>query len=191
MKALQTLGTLALLMAAGTAAAHPGHGAGPALAGFLHPLGADHLLAMLAVGLWSAAALPPARQLWGPATFLATMLLAAMAGVAGLQWPGLEAGLALSVLMFGLLLAVPRALPVGAGLALVAGAAALHGLAHGTELPPGSGLAAYAGGFMATTALLHAAGLALGRALLRLPALASRLLASGLGLAGLALVAGL
>lgn len=182
---------LVLLFAAGGAAAHPGHDGGGAVAGLLHPLGLDHLLAMVAVGLWSAATLPPAQRLRGPAAFLLAMVAGAALG-AWASAPALaEPGLALSVVMFGVLIVWPRLLAGGVGLALVAAAGALHGLAHGAELPAGSGFAAYAFGFVATTALLHAAGLGLGRQLLALPQTAARwgqrLLGGGLGLAGLAL----
>lgn len=187
---------LALLAAAGGALAHPGHpdtqGAS-AFAGLVHPLGLDHLLAMVAVGLWSAAALPAAQRLRGPAAFMLAMLVGAVGG-AWVQAPALvEPGIVASVLAFGLLIALPRLLPGAAGLAVVAAAGLLHGLAHGAELPGGlaGGFAGYALGFLATTALLHAAGLALGRQLLALPqrlARASRTaLGGGLGLAGLAL----
>lgn len=184
---------LALLAAAGTASAHAGHHGTSAFAGLAHPLGLDHLLAMVAVGLWSASALPPSQQLRGPAAFLLAMLAGAALGV-GLQASvAVEMAIAASVLMAGPLIAVPRLLPAPAGLALVAAAGALHGLAHGAELPAGGGFAAYAFGFVATTALLHAAGLGLGRQLLALPQRLARwgrgALGGGLGLAGLALIA--
>lgn len=187
-----------LLAAAGSAFAHPGHvgadGAGQAgiVAGFAHPLGLDHLLAMVAVGLWSASALPAPRRLHGPLAFLAAMVAGAVLG-RGLALPAVvEPALALSVLMFGGLVALPRLLSAGTGLALVALAGALHGLAHGAELPAASGFAGYAFGFVATTALLHAAGLALGGQLRMLPqrlaGWSTRALAGGFGAAGLALL---
>lgn len=187
-----------LLAAAGTAFAHPGHpgsdGVAQAgiLAGFVHPLGLDHLLAMLAVGLWSATALPAGRRLQGPAAFLAAMVGGAVLG-RGLALPGLvEPALAISVLVFGGLLAVPRLLNASTGLALVLLAGGLHGLAHGAELPEAANFAGYAFGFVATTALLQAAGLALGGQIRMLPqrlaGWSTRALASGFGLAGLALL---
>jgi urease accessory protein len=186
---------LVLLAAAGTAAAHSGHDGHSAFAGLAHPLGLDHLLAMVAVGLWSAAALPPAQRLRGPAAFLLAMLAGAALG-AWLHAPSfVETAIAASVLMAGPLIAAPRLLPAPAGLALVAAAGLLHGLAHGAELPAGGGFAPYAFGFVATTALLHAAGLGLGRQLLALPQRLSRwgqaVLGGGLGAAGLALIANL
>ncbi len=187
--------SVGLLALAGAAGAHPGHHDGHlpgALAGFVHPLGLDHLLAMVAVGLWSAAALPAAQQLRGPAAFLAAMVVGAVLG-AWVSAPALvEFGIAGSVLMFALLLARPQLVPGLAGLGLVAAAGALHGLAHGAELPAGGGFAGYAFGFVATTAVLHAAGLGLGRQLIALPQRLARwgqgLLAGGLGVAGIALL---
>lgn len=186
--------TLVLLAAAGGAAAHPGHpdtGSG-VLAGLAHPLGLDHLLAMLAVGLWSATALPAGRRLHGPLAFLATLLAGAAVGAVTSAPSLVEPAIAASVLLFGLLIAAPRRLPGTAGLALVALAGALHGLAHGAELPAGGSPALYAMGFVTTTALLHAAGLALGHELRTLPqrlaGAAHAALGSGLGLAGLALL---
>jgi len=194
-RSLLAAGTLLAL--AGNALAHPGHGAGgtgPSLfAGLAHPLGLDHLLAMLAVGLWSATVLPAGRRLQGPAAFLLAMVAGALLGH-GLGAPALvEPALAFSVLGFGLLLALPRLLPAAAGLGVVALAGLLHGLAHGAEWPAAGGFAAYAFGFVATSALLHSAGLALGGQLAGLPqrlaAWSVRALAGGLGAAGLALVA--
>lgn len=195
-RSLMALGLL--LAAAGTASAHPGHLGGdssaPAgiLAGFVHPLGLDHLLAMLAVGVWSATALPAARRLQGPMAFMAAMVAGAALG-RGLAAPGVvEPALALSVVVFGGLIALPRLLPAASGLALVVLAGGLHGLAHGAELPPGGGFAGYAFGFLATTALLHAAGLALGGQIgalpLRLAGWSTRVVAGGLGAAGMALM---
>lgn len=181
----RTLTAAALLGTATLAAAHPGHGTDTLAAGLSHPFGADHLLAMVAVGLWSAAALPGARRWLGPLTFLAAMSLGALLGVAGLALPGVEAGIALSVSLFGLMLVAGRRLPVGAGLGLTAAAALLHGLAHGAEMPAGASVAAYATGFLATTSALHLAGIGLGQALRQARGALWRVLGGGLGLAGL------
>ena len=176
---------LALAGTAGTAAAHPGHAEGLA-AGLAHPfLGLDHLLAMLAVGLWSARALPATRRWQGPAVFVATMLTAALAGVA---LPGVEIAIAASVVLCGVLVAQGRALGANTGLALVALAALAHGLAHGAEAPAG-GFAPFAAGFVAATAALHGAGLALAVRAQRLPALAWTVTGAALGAGGLAMLA--
>jgi urease accessory protein len=147
---------------AGTAQAHTGHGTSSLFEGLVHPFGADHLLAMVAVGLWSVSALPAGKAWWGPATFLVALVASATLGAAGVTVPYLEHAISLSVLLFGLMLVFAhRSLPVAAGLGLVAAASSLHGLAHGSETPA-TGFAAYALGFMLTTALLHIGGVGLG-----------------------------
>lgn len=186
--------TLALL-AAGAAQAHPGHDTTSLVDGLAHPFaGLDHLLAMVAVGLWSAAALPAGRRLAGPAVFLAMLLLGAALPLVGVQPPGVEAGVALSVTaLAGLMIAARSAalrLPVPAGLALVGVAALLHGMAHGAELGAGQSFAGYAVGFMAASALLHGTGLAVGHWLQNGRAWAWRAAAGLVGLGGLALLAG-
>lgn len=188
------LATLALL-AAGAAQAHPGHDTTSLVDGLAHPFaGFDHLLAMVAVGLWSAAALPAGRRVAGPAVFLAMLLLGAALPQFGLQLPGLEAGVALSVAALGALMIAARStvlrLPVPAGLALVGVAALLHGMAHGAELGAGQSFAGYAVGFMTASTLLHGAGLAVGGWLQAGRAWAWRATGSLVGLGGLALLAG-
>lgn len=151
---------LALTM--GIAQAHTGHGTSGVSEGLAHPLGADHLLAMVAVGIWSVSALPAGKAWWGPATFLLSLIISAALGTAGMHVPFLEQMIALSVVVFGAMLVLTRVqMPVGWGLGLVALAAALHGLAHGAETPT-SGFAAYALGFIATTAALHFGGVVAG-----------------------------
>lgn len=186
---------LVALFAAGAAQAHPGHDTTSLVDGLTHPFeGFDHLLAMVAVGLWSAAALPAGRRVAGPAVFLALLLVGAVLPRLGLQLPGLEAGVALSVTALGALMVAARSaalrLPVPAGLALVGVAALLHGMAHGAELGAGQSFAGYAAGFMVASALLHGAGLALGGWLQAGRAWAWRATAAGVGFSGLALLAG-
>lgn len=187
MKKILTLA--ALMAAAATASAHTGHGTHGLSEGLSHPLAADHLLAMLAVGLWSAAAFRGAARALAPATFLAAMVLGALAGAAGVAPALTEAGVAASVAVFGAMLLAGSALPRGLGLGVVAAAAALHGLAHGAELPAAGSFAAYAAGFGLSTALLHAAGLGLGEALRGARRAVWQALGSALGIAGLALLA--
>jgi urease accessory protein len=194
-KSLRNAALLGLLATAGAAQAHTGHGTSSLFEGLVHPLGADHLLAMLAVGLWSATKLP-AGQVWqGPATYLLALVASATLGMMGVTVPFLEQLIALSVALFGALLVMGRLqMPIAAGLGLVAVAASLHGLAHGAETPA-SGFAAYAIGFLVTTALLHATGAAAGLVLRRTLARQSSwvLSATGslLGGAGLYLAAAL
>jgi urease accessory protein len=172
---------VALTLAASVAQAHTGHGTSGVAEGLSHPLGADHLLAMLAVGIWSVCALPANKTWWGPATFMLTLMLSAMLGAAGVTLPGLEQLISLSVVLFGGMLVLSRLkMPVGLGLSLVALAASMHGLAHGAETPA-TGFVAYAAGFLATTAALHFGGVAVGLSLRKVMADKATLALTGLG----------
>lgn len=157
-----TLFTLALLTASGAALAHPGHAPASFASGFSHPLGGlDHLLAMLAVGLY-AARQPGATRWLLPAGFVLAMLAGAGLGAAGVALPAVDAGIAASVLVFGLLIAVAARLPLVASLPLVAVFALFHGHAHHAEMG-GASLLTYAAGFALATALLHGVGYAIAR----------------------------
>lgn len=131
-------------------------------AGLLHPVsGLDHVLAMVAVGLWGAQLGAPA--VWAlPVAFPLVMALGGALGLAGVELPWVEPGIALSALVLGLLvLAAARPRPAVA--AVVVGVFALfHGHAHGTELPEGASGALYSAGFVVATGTLHALGIALG-----------------------------
>ncbi|MDT8854360.1 HupE/UreJ family protein [Paracoccaceae bacterium Fryx2] len=152
----------ALLLIPGAALAHTGHNAGaPFLAGLGHPVGgADHVLAMLAVGLW--AAVSGGRALWAmPLAFVAAMLAGGAMGAMGVPLPGVEPVILASVIVLGSAAALalrPGLVPALAAIALFGVA---HGFAHGAE-GPGSGLAPYAAGFVLATAALHGAGLGIG-----------------------------
>ncbi|MRT31983.1 HupE/UreJ family protein [Herbaspirillum sp. CAH-3] len=163
------LGVLAVTaLAAGTALAHPGHpgstmeASASMAAGFAHPFsGIDHLLAMLAVGLWAAQ--NKQRALWVlPLAFPLMMVAGALLAFAGLQMPAVETGIAASVAVLGLLIAFAVRLPLWGSTLVVSVFAMFHGYAHGAELPHGSSAALYGAGFIAATALLHAAGLGIG-----------------------------
>ncbi|MCA1326418.1 HupE/UreJ family protein [Herbaspirillum sp. alder98] len=163
------LGVLALTaLAAGSALAHPGHpdsvmnASASFGAGFEHPFsGIDHLLAMLAVGLWAAQ--NKQRALWVlPLAFPLMMVVGALLAVAGLSLPGVETGIAASVAVLGLLIAFAVRLPLWGSTLVVSLFALFHGYAHGTELPHGSMAALYGAGFVLATAILHAAGLIVG-----------------------------
>lgn len=160
-------------------------------AGFAHPIGgADHFLAMVAVGLLAAAI--GGRGWTTPAGFLVGMIAGAGAGFAGLVLPGAEIMIAVSVLVLGALLAFGRDLPAVMLSALAAGFALFHGYAHAIEAPAGSGGLHYIAGFVIATTLLHAVGWMAVR--LGGPALSRFVLpASGAAtvLAGAGLVAGL
>ncbi|MCI8209250.1 protein hupE [Pseudomonas sp. S25] len=159
----QALGTLALLLVPALAFAHPGHGDNGLVAGISHPIGGlDHLLAMLAVGLWAAQQKGAAR--WAlPVTFVGTMLIGGLLGFEGLNLPALESGIAASVLALGLAVALAIRPPLFMAVGATALFALFHGVAHGLELPDMSSPAAYAIGFVAATAALHAAGYAVVR----------------------------
>lgn len=150
----------------GTAYAHPGHGA-DALAGLLHPLlGLDHLLAMVAVGMWAASL--GKRAAWRvPVCFTVVMVLAAAVGVAGMALPLVESGIAASILVTGLLIAFHVRLAPAAGAALVGLFALFHGHAHGAEMPALAAPWLYGAGFVITTGVLQGLGLLVGSALNR------------------------
>lgn len=161
----KALYSLALFLSPAVAFAHPGHDTSGMLAGIAHPVtGLDHLLAMLAVGLWAAQQKGALRRAL-PVTFVGTMLLGGLLGFEGLELPFMETGIAASVLALGLLVAVAVRPPVWLAVGLTALFAMAHGVAHGLELPELASPWGYAVGFVAATALLHAAGYALVRAL--------------------------
>ncbi len=190
MRAYQRLLLLAALSLAATAAsAHPSaiaHAHDGFLAGLVHPLtGADHLAAMLAVGLWSALAVRPA---WiAPLAFVAMLVLGAFAGFAGFAVPAVESMIAASLLVLGLLVATRRGLPLAVAASLVGGFAFFHGAAHGVELGDSGQLAALAG-MVVTTAALHATGMAIGHLLRTRDAWLPRIAGSGVALFGAALL---
>jgi urease accessory protein len=152
-----------LVLTAGVASAHPGHDTGPAgAAGFAHPFtGWDHLLAMVAVGLWATQLGGKARWIV-PASFLAAMLLGGAMAASDMTLRLADQGILASVLVLGVMVAIAARLPIGVAAAIVGLFAIFHGYAHVAEMPPGNSLGAYAPGFMLATALLLAAGLAIG-----------------------------
>ena len=162
---LRVFGLIAAFVAPLAAQAHPGHDGHDFgwdfSAGFGHPLlGWDHLLAMLAVGLWAAQLGGRARWLMA-AAFVVLMAAGAAAARSGLVIAGAEQIIATSVLILGLLVATAATLPLAAGAALVGLFAAFHGFAHGAEIPAGSQALSYATGFILATVLIHAAGFGL------------------------------
>lgn len=177
--------TAAALLAglAGAAQAHTGHGTHSLMEGLVHPFGLDHLLAMVAVGVWSVSALPRDKAWQGPATFLLVLVVSAALGTMGVTVPYLEHGVSLSVVLFGLMLIVAtRPMSAAVGLGLIALASSLHGLAHGSETPE-TGFAGYAAGFLVTTAALHIGGVGIGLAIKRGLGRRSGLALGGLGTA--------
>ena len=155
----------ALLFAglAAPAAAHSGTGlAGGFASGFVHPLsGFDHLLAMIAVGLWGAFLGRPLIILL-PVIFPAVMAVGGVLGMAGVPLPPVEIGIALSVLVLGGMIAGGVRAPVWLASAIVAVFAIFHGYAHGKELPSAADPIGYSVGFVLATGLLHVAGIGIG-----------------------------
>jgi urease accessory protein len=147
----------------GVASAHPHSGAaGGFLSGFSHPIsGWDHILAMVAVGLWGAQLGAPAMWLL-PVTFPMVMALGGMMGLLGTPLPGVELGIAVSAIVLGtmVLLEVRPRLLVAA--VIVGIFAIFHGHAHGTELPAGQDGLLYSLGFVVATGCLHGVGIAIG-----------------------------
>ena len=161
---IHSLTAVAALALATPALAHTGGGSTAGFAaGLLHPLtGFDHLLAILAVGAWSALA-APAKAWAPPLAFFLAMLAGAGLAFAGVVVPAAETGIVLSLLALGLLIGARVKLGLSAAIALVALFALPHGYAHGTEAA--GGLLAYTAGFAATTAGLLALGVVIGRRL--------------------------
>lgn len=151
---------LALLILLPTAAlAHTGVGdTSGFLHGFEHPVGGiDHILAMVAVGVF--AFVLGGRALWlVPLSFVGIMVVGFLLGVGGVNLPFVELGIALSSVVIGGLAALGRPMPVAAAMALVGVFAVFHGHAHGAEMPEDAGGLLYAGGLIVATALLHAVG---------------------------------
>jgi len=186
-----------ILLAAGaafapeTAFAHIGAGHASGFArGFLHPIGGlDHVLAMLAVGMFAANL--GGRALWAvPLTFVAVMALGGALGARQVELAYVEVGIALSVVVLGLTVATRPNWPVAAAMALVAVFAVFHGHAHGAEMPMAASGAGYAAGLVLATAILHLAGIALGTGA-ALWSRAAPLAGSAMALAGVALLTGI
>lgn len=159
---LLPLALAVLALQTGVAQAHTSSGAGGFASGFAHPiLGWDHVVAMVAVGLWGAVLGRPALWLL-PLVFPLVMALGAAAGILGLPLPAVETGIALSGVVLGLMVALAWPAPLWVA-ALITGAFAIfHGHAHGTELPGTAGPLAYGLGFVLGTGLLHMAGIGFG-----------------------------
>lgn len=180
-----------LLFFSGVIAATPGFAhdesgvEGGFRAGLSHPLlGLDHLLAMVAVGLWGATLGRPLIVAL-PVIFPVVMVAGGLLGIAGVAMPPIEAGIALSVMLLGVAIAAAYKAPVWLACLLVAVFGLFHGYAHGQELPVASDPVAYGLGFVLATGGLHVAGIGIG-VLNRWPALriAIRILGAGIALAG-------
>ncbi len=165
-----SIGALAVVLAAVTPAlAHTGSTGGGLLGGFAHPLfGPDHVVAMVAVGLWGAFLGQPAIWLL-PVTFPLVMAFGGTLGILGVPIPHVETGIALSAIVLGAMVAFAARPPLALAAIIVGAFAIFHGHAHGAELPAGADPVDFSIGFVVATGLLHLAGIGLGL-LVRWPA---------------------
>jgi urease accessory protein len=164
MKFRQTFALAAMVLAASPAAhAHIKQGEPTGfLSGLAHPVsGLDHIIAMVAVGLWGAQLGAPAIWLL-PVTFPLVMAVGGFLGLIGIPLPGVEIGIALSGLLLGAVVLLELRPPLYVAAALVGLFGLYHGHAHGAELPPGEDGLLYSLGFVLATGCLHAAGIAIG-----------------------------
>ncbi len=156
---------LGLLLAAAPWAsfAHTEGGvAGGFLSGLTHPVfGPDHVIAMVAVGLWVAQLGTPAIWIL-PITFPQVMAVGGVMGVLGIPVPSVEIGIAASAVVLGAMVAVAVRPPLWVAIVLVGAFAIFHGHAHGTELPEAANPLAYGVGFVMATGLLHLCGIVIG-----------------------------
>jgi urease accessory protein len=154
----------ALLLAPCVALAHVGQGdiGGGFLAGLSHPvLGLDHVVAMVAVGMWGAQLGAPA--IWVlPVTFPVVMAFGGVLGAIGVPIPGIEIGIAASAIALGGMVAFAARPPLWVAAILVGLFAIFHGHAHGAELPQSANAVAYSIGFVVATGSLHALGILIG-----------------------------
>ena len=168
------------------AIAHTATGiAGGFVSGFKHPLsGWDHILAMVAVGLWGAQLGQPAIWLL-PVTFPMMMAVGGFLALIGVSLPGVEVGIAVSALALGMVVALEVRPRMTIAAVIVGMFAIFHGYAHGAELPPGQSGVTYSIGFVISTGLLHATGITIGLIhRYRTGARVLRLAGAGIALAG-------
>ena len=188
---LTTFCTLALLIST-PALAHTELGGSGFLSGLLHPvLGLDHVVAMVAVGLWGAFLGAPAMWLL-PVVFPLVMAFGGALGILGVPLPAVETGIAASAIVLGAMVALAVRPPLWVAAVLVGAFAVFHGHAHGTELPNAASPFGYALGFVIATGALHLIGIGFGT-LTRWPAgrAAVRLGGGAVSLIGAAFLFGL
>jgi urease accessory protein len=181
---------LCALLANVAMAHNPSGVAGGFASGFLHPLtGWDHIMAMVAVGIWGA--LLGGAAIWVlPVAFPLVMAMGGAMGVVGVPLGGVEAGIAVSALLLGFVIATRARPPLWIAASLVSAFAICHGYAHGVELPHAADPVAYGAGFVLATGLLHVCGITLGL-LQRWPTglRVLRLTGAGISLGGVVLLA--
>jgi urease accessory protein len=153
---------LLCLAAASPTLAHTGSVSGGFAGGFAHPLlGPDHVIAMVAVGLWGAFLGAPAIYTL-PVVFPLVMAAGGVLGILGVPLPGVEIGIATSAVILGMMVALAAQPSLWVAALIVGAFAIFHGHAHGAELPPGVDAVAYSAGFVVATGCLHLAGIAFG-----------------------------
>ncbi|MDR4308652.1 HupE/UreJ family protein [Chelatococcus sambhunathii] len=186
---------LAAALVPSVAFAHPGHAdAVGFVSGFGHPVGGlDHVLAMVLVGVFAFQL--GGRALWlVPAAFVAVMAAGGALGMAGVEVPFVEAGIAISIIALGAAVAFGVRAPAAVAMAMVGLFAIFHGHAHSAEAPETAAGAAYAAGFMLATALLHAAGVGFGFLIGKVSEtrgpIVTRVAGAAAGLAGVAILVG-
>jgi urease accessory protein len=158
------IGITLCLLSAAPALAHTGEGgAGGFISGLAHPVfGPDHVVAMVAVGLWGVFLGQPAIWLL-PIVFPLVMAAGGVLGILGVPLPAVETGIAASAIVLGAMVALAARPPLWAATVLVGAFAIFHGYAHGRELPDGADAVAFAAGFVIATGLLHLTGIAFGQ----------------------------
>jgi urease accessory protein len=167
--------------------AHTGSASKGFLSGFAHPIfGPDHVVAMVAVGLWGAFLGLPAIFIL-PVVFPLVMAFGGVLGIVGVPLPGAEIAIAASAVALGLMVALAARPPLWVAAAIVGAFAIFHGHAHGAELPAGADAATYFIGFVLATGLLHLTGIAFGL-MVRWPAGRIGVRGAGAAIAGVGIV---
>jgi urease accessory protein len=196
MRKISSLALAALLLTPTAALAHTGAGVAHGFVhGFMHPVGGlDHILAMVTVGIFASQL--GGRALWlVPGAFVLVMAAAGGVGVAGVNLPFVEVGIAASVIVLGAVVALAVRAPVAIAMGMVGFFAVFHGYAHGAEMPLAVAGLTYGLGFVAATALLHVAGIGLGLAAGRIGerqgAIAYRVAGCLVAAAGVGLISGI
>lgn len=193
-KMTKLLMTVGLMLTATAASAHPGHGVlhthNDFLSGLLHPMtGLDHLLAMAAIGFWSIRQ-STAMKNGTPLFVVGGMMAGAALAWGGLSLVGVEIGIAMSVLLAGILIATMAKLPTAVGGTLVALFMITHGYAHGTEMTAGASLMSYMAGFVIATLAITFVGRSLGTVMLKADNRITRALGGVVAVIGGVLAAG-
>lgn len=185
--------TAGLMLTATVAAAHPGHGVqnhSDFISGLLHPvMGIDHLLAMAAIGFWSIRQ-STAMKRGAPLFVVGGMVAGAAIAWAGISLAGVETGIAMTVLLAGVLIATMAKLPTAVGGTLVALFMVTHGYAHGAEMAEGASLMSYMAGFVIATLAITFVGRGLGAVMLKADNRISRALGGVVAVIGGMLAAG-